>query len=327
MPLRLGTSGSVRASSTPKSARWAHVVHTFWPVSTHSSPSRSARVASEARSDPAPGSLNSWHHTSSLRTIGGQEAQPLLLGAVGEQRGRGQVEPERVEPAEVVRAQLGLDRRGPTRRRHVEPAVRDRPGRRRRARTRRTPGTRPRSRPGSAPRGSAAAPPRAAASRHAAGTCRRPTPAPTVGGVGSASSARRWRSRGGRSSSIAHRPRKSGARFSRKAARPSRKSSLRDDSSSANASFCSWCVERRRLRRLCSSHLVSPSATVGPAASCVDERRRPRRRARSAGTARWTAPSSAASVAVERAAEQQQLAGPHRRRRAGAAATWRRCRA
>ena len=72
MPWRLGTSGSVRARHTPKSERWAHVVHTFWPVSTHSSPSRSARVASEARSEPAPGSLNSWHHTSSLRTIGGR---------------------------------------------------------------------------------------------------------------------------------------------------------------------------------------------------------------------------------------------------------------
>jgi len=72
MPRRLGWSGSVRASSTAKSDRCAHVVHTFWPVTTHSSPSRSARVASDARSDPAPGSLNSWHHTSSLRTIGGR---------------------------------------------------------------------------------------------------------------------------------------------------------------------------------------------------------------------------------------------------------------
>ena len=72
MPLRLGASGSVRASSTPKSERWAHVVHTFWPVTTQSSPSRSARVASEARSEPAPGSLKSWHQTSSLRTIGGR---------------------------------------------------------------------------------------------------------------------------------------------------------------------------------------------------------------------------------------------------------------
>src|SRR5437660_4334366 len=69
-PLRLGTEGSVRARQTAKSDKWAQVVHTFWPVRTHSSPSSTARVASEARSDPAPGSLNSWHHFSSLRTIG-----------------------------------------------------------------------------------------------------------------------------------------------------------------------------------------------------------------------------------------------------------------
>ena len=45
---------------------WASVVHTFWPLTIHSSPSRSARVARPATSDPAPGSLNSWHQISSL---------------------------------------------------------------------------------------------------------------------------------------------------------------------------------------------------------------------------------------------------------------------
>ena len=73
MPLRFGTSGSVRARHTPKSDTCAQVVHTFCPVSTHSSPSRSARMASDARSEPAPGSLKSWHHRSSLRTIGGRK--------------------------------------------------------------------------------------------------------------------------------------------------------------------------------------------------------------------------------------------------------------
>ena len=38
--------------------------HTFWPVTTHSSPSRTALVCSDAMSEPAPGSENSWHHTS-----------------------------------------------------------------------------------------------------------------------------------------------------------------------------------------------------------------------------------------------------------------------
>src|SRR5437763_1723745 len=73
MPARFGTSGSVRASATPKSAMWAHVVQTFWPVRSHRSPSRSARVASDARSEPAPGSEKSWHHFSSLRTIRGRK--------------------------------------------------------------------------------------------------------------------------------------------------------------------------------------------------------------------------------------------------------------
>ncbi len=65
MPLCLGASGSVRAISMPNRARWARVVHTFWPFTRHSSPSRTAMVASEATSDPAPGSLNSWHQISS----------------------------------------------------------------------------------------------------------------------------------------------------------------------------------------------------------------------------------------------------------------------
>ena len=72
MPARFGTPGSVRAKQTPQSDTWAHVVHTFWPVSTHSSPSGSARVASEARSEPAPGSLKSWHHFSLLSTMRGR---------------------------------------------------------------------------------------------------------------------------------------------------------------------------------------------------------------------------------------------------------------
>ena len=66
----LGASGSVRASRMPHSARWAADVHTFCPVTTHSSPSRSARVVMLARSEPASGSLNSWHHTSSPRSMG-----------------------------------------------------------------------------------------------------------------------------------------------------------------------------------------------------------------------------------------------------------------
>ena len=55
-------SGSVRASRMAQSAVAAPLVHTFCPVTTHSSPSRTARVRRLARSDPASGSENSWHH-------------------------------------------------------------------------------------------------------------------------------------------------------------------------------------------------------------------------------------------------------------------------
>ena len=58
IPLCFGASGSVRATSMPQSARWASVFHTFCPLMIHSSPSRTARVPSPAKSLPAPGSEN-----------------------------------------------------------------------------------------------------------------------------------------------------------------------------------------------------------------------------------------------------------------------------
>ena len=70
MPLCFGASGSVRVTSIPQSARCASVFHTFWPLTIHSSPSRTARDARPAKSDPAPGSENSWHHFSSPVNIG-----------------------------------------------------------------------------------------------------------------------------------------------------------------------------------------------------------------------------------------------------------------
>ena len=71
MPACLGWSGSVRASSMPMSETWPPEVHTFWPVITHSSPSRSARHWRLARSEPALGSLNSWHHPTRPSRISG----------------------------------------------------------------------------------------------------------------------------------------------------------------------------------------------------------------------------------------------------------------
>ncbi len=67
MPLCLGASGSVRQTISPMSEYCAPDVHTFWPVTIHSSPSRTARVWMPARSDPLLGSLNSWQAMISPR--------------------------------------------------------------------------------------------------------------------------------------------------------------------------------------------------------------------------------------------------------------------
>src|SRR4051812_24690536 len=70
MPLCFGASGSVRARRMPHSLSAAIDVQTFCPVTTHSSPSRTALVLTPARSDPAPGSEKSWHHSTSPRSMG-----------------------------------------------------------------------------------------------------------------------------------------------------------------------------------------------------------------------------------------------------------------
>src|SRR5437899_6804053 len=72
-PLCLGASGSVRQTAKIQWAWWASVVQTFCPVTTHSSPSRTARVFTLARSEPASGSLKPWHHSSSARRIPGRK--------------------------------------------------------------------------------------------------------------------------------------------------------------------------------------------------------------------------------------------------------------
>ena len=54
-------------------ASCAYVVQTFWPVTTHSPPLRRARVFSDARSEPDPGSEKPWHQISSADRIGGRK--------------------------------------------------------------------------------------------------------------------------------------------------------------------------------------------------------------------------------------------------------------
>ena len=73
MPWCFGTSGLVRVSSIPQLQNWAAEFQTFWPVTTNSSPSRTARHARLARSEPAPGSLNSWETEISPDNIFGMK--------------------------------------------------------------------------------------------------------------------------------------------------------------------------------------------------------------------------------------------------------------
>ncbi len=72
-PLCAGASGSVRVTQKHQSARCASVVQTFWPLMTHSSPSRTARVWTFERSEPAFGSEYPWHHISSTPWIFGRK--------------------------------------------------------------------------------------------------------------------------------------------------------------------------------------------------------------------------------------------------------------
>ncbi len=54
----------------PQSAFCATEVHTFWPLSRQPPSTLTARVRSDARSEPEPGSEKSWHQTRSPRSEG-----------------------------------------------------------------------------------------------------------------------------------------------------------------------------------------------------------------------------------------------------------------
>ena len=79
--------GRCAPARSPRSAKVAYDDHTFCPVTRYSSPRRvGAGRQSDARSLPAPGSLNSWHHTSSPDEDPRHPPRPLLVGAVRHQR-------------------------------------------------------------------------------------------------------------------------------------------------------------------------------------------------------------------------------------------------
>src|ERR1700735_4174525 len=72
MPSCFLASGSVRTRQKIQSAHCASVVHVFWPLITYVSPSRTALVVSDARSEPALGSEKPWHHQMSRLAGGGR---------------------------------------------------------------------------------------------------------------------------------------------------------------------------------------------------------------------------------------------------------------
>ena len=71
MPRCFGPVSSVRASTPHQRAYWPHETHVFWPLRTKWSSCSTARVRSEARSEPASGSEKPWHQISSAERIGG----------------------------------------------------------------------------------------------------------------------------------------------------------------------------------------------------------------------------------------------------------------
>ena len=81
------------------------LLHTFCPLMIQRSPSRTARVVSPARSEPAPGSLNSWHQPDPAVEDRRDEPVDLVGGAVGEDGRRGH------EQAETARAGAARRRR------------------------------------------------------------------------------------------------------------------------------------------------------------------------------------------------------------------------
>ena len=73
MPACFFTSGSVRTRVKIQSPCWPSVVHVFWPLTTQSSPSRTAVVRRLARSEPASGSEKPCDHQMSRLAVAGRK--------------------------------------------------------------------------------------------------------------------------------------------------------------------------------------------------------------------------------------------------------------
>ena len=132
MPLCFGASGSVRARQTPHCAQFARDVHTFWPVSFQPPSTLTAFMRSDARSEPAPGSLNSWHQKSSPLQGGWYESLHLRGAAVLENGRRRPPADHQIGAVDTGGGQLLVDqqllgRRGVTAVR-LRPVRRQQPG-------------------------------------------------------------------------------------------------------------------------------------------------------------------------------------------------------
>ena len=92
-------------------ARWARLDHTFWPVITHSSPSRSALVRSDGEIGAGVGLGEAERPHRLGGKDAGQEAALLLFAADADQRRADDAEPDVVENARRVDARqlLGVD--------------------------------------------------------------------------------------------------------------------------------------------------------------------------------------------------------------------------
>ena len=89
MPLVLGHIGVGAGQQQPeRSSRWASVVHTFCPLSTHSSPSRTAAGGEARHIRPRTRLAEQLAPDLLCREEGSQVALLLLIGAVGDDGGR-----------------------------------------------------------------------------------------------------------------------------------------------------------------------------------------------------------------------------------------------
>ena len=65
---------------------WAPLVHTFWPLTSQPPSTRVPLVLMPAASEPASGSLNSWHQMTSWSRARPHPARDLVVGGVLDQR-------------------------------------------------------------------------------------------------------------------------------------------------------------------------------------------------------------------------------------------------